>query len=568
MSDRVVIRCPGCDNTLGVRRDRLGGQVQCPGCGTWLATRVAPSGGSASDGPASERRRSSGDKPSSRRRKGAGTSASAGASAGASSGSGARRKPSSKSKSARSRPAAAAGQNPSAKRRSSGTSKKRRPKPAPVEEEFLDDWGGDDYGYEEVSDDYSDAGDDLYGDDDYGESWLDDGGEADWNSPAALPSTPRKKKKSASSDTGTKKKKKKRKKSAAPGFLTSGNPLVWVGAGLAAGLVSFIMTVAVGYSDAWILLYLATILSGAIIGGAIRVTAGEMEGWAPGLVALGIAIPVIVVGRVGAFYVSPGMSEVFGEAVETSSESLARIEEETSPEGMIAHLVETEVSGDIAWMRGAGVTYENLYSDAWEDADWDEANDLSYQEQYSEVVWTEAERRWNALDDETRAARVERRRLDLTLSAGMLDDTSFARLVELQTGDVEMTALLVDEVESDEDWLKENSITTHQISRHWEIHSAESRVQDRSLPKIWEEASRRWAELDDDAKAARRAEIEENMKFQQQAIDDAEQFAGKFRIGAAIIAAFVSLLMPFHPIICTFSSMFLAFKLGAKMASG
>ena len=158
-----------------------------------------------------------------------------------------------------------------------------------------------------------------------------------------------------------------------------------------------------------------------MIGGAVRLAARDTDGWAPGLFAVAVASPVIVAGRIGAFYVIPEMSEVFGGSEDKSPTQIKEeIDRETSDNGMIAQLIENQLSDDDNWQRGAGVTEDNFYSSAYDEAEWQELDELPYSEQYNETVWSEGKRRWEKVAVETRDELVETRRLDFMLDEGVI----------------------------------------------------------------------------------------------------------------------------------------------------
>jgi hypothetical protein len=50
-------------------------------------------------------------------------------------------------------------------------------------------------------------------------------------------------------------------------------------------------------------------------------------------------------------------------------------------------------------------------------------------------------------------------------------------------------------------------------------------------------------------------------------LEEGDEFAKKTRLGLAIFRGLGSLFLPIGPIICTFSAIFTAFKLGSGMAS-
>lgn len=541
MSDRVVIRCPSCKNKLGLKKDKLGQQIKCPGCGTVLATRMSAesSGSSSSSGKRQQRRRSESSRSV----------------AGSSEASSPRRK------SRRSSPAEGA-----SKKRRSSSKRVAKPDPVPLGDDIIeDDWGDESY---DVGEDALDWGDesDLYSAEDDGENWLETEQKDDWNAPAPLPAAQRKKKKKKKSAESAEGKKKKRSDGIS-GLVAGGGVMVWVTAGLIAGVTTFSFTIACGYTGVGILVRLASLASGAVIGGTIRATSGETEGWGPGLVALAIAVPVIVFGRIGAIYVFPNGNDIFGLGSDLALMTQDDVDRETSEDGMIANLVDTELYYDDHWWATNGITEDNFHSRAYENSGFDDRV-VECADRFDEKVWVEGQRRWNELSDEARSSQTEERRLELMMDNGLIDDAEFARIVERDTTDEEMTLRMAFEVESDEEWLKEAGVTLGAIEAHYNQHSDAKDPEDRIHPKIWEEASRRWAEMDDDAKDFARSEVEDELMQERQMAGDTGEALNKGRMGIAVFIGFVSLIYPFRWLFLTLSSMFVAFKIASRMASG
>jgi len=549
MSDRVVIRCPGCDQTLGIKKETVGQQVKCPGCGATLRTKVSQRGKSSSGSGRSEQR----SKTSSRKVRPAADEVEGESRS--------RRKQSRRTGSSSKASASAEGRASQKKLSSS----KRKRKPAPVEEEFLDD------GWDDSIDEFDEYGN-AYSKDDAGaeEDWLDDeysssgGGQIDdWDSPASLPSAPRKRKKKT-----TKGKKKRSAGAKVAGVLAGGGVMVWGVAGLLAGVVSFALTIAAGLSGVWVLLLLSTIISGSMIGGAIRLAARDTDGWAPGLFAVAIAVPVIVVGRIGAFYVIPEMSAAFGSSEDKSpTEIREETDRETSNEGMIAQLIEAQLLYDNNWLDRAGVAEDDFYSAAYDEADWFEMDKIPYSERYDDTVWSEGKRRWDKIPVEIRDEQVETKRLDFLLNEGLLDDESFAQLLDHRTSDSAMTERLAYSVRSDTEWLDESRLIESSLMHYRERNYLKPTAKEREHPKVWTEASKRWLELSEEEQTAKKAKIEGELKLQMEFVKNGDESAKKTRLGLAIILGLGTLFLPFGPIICTFSAIFSAFKLGSGMAS-
>jgi len=490
----------------------LGQQIECPGCGSTLKTRLSKSRRSSSDADAQRRRKSS-----------------------------KKSRPSASESSSRRRPSRKSSSKASNKRQTGQQkrpTKKQRSKPAAVEDDLLDD-GWSDFDDDFVASDNLFADEDAWDDDSNGEDWLDESPANDWDSPATLPSTPGSQAKTKKKTSKNKASSKKKKRS------SGGRPVVCVGAGLLAGLGSVAISIGVGFTGIWFLILLSTILSGSMIGGAVRLTAGKTGGWAPGLVALAIAIPAIALGRIGAFYVSPEMAELTDTIDQSPAEIQEQIDRDVAEDGMIKDLIEDQLLYDAQWQTASGVNEDHFYSDAWNDGEWEEG--APYSEWYNETVWEEGRKRWNVMSAERRAQQSESRRLHLLMENGMMDDQSFATLLDLSTSDAGMTERQVRTVE-------QNTVA--------------ERPQDGYIPDVWDEASRRWSEMSEEEQSAEKSTVEVELQQQFEGYGALEGMKVGFKFGVVIVGGLISLFVPFGPIICTFSAMFSAFKLGSGMATG
>lgn len=549
MSDRVVIQCPSCDRKLGIKKSMLGVEVKCPGCGAFLAARSRA---------ASDHQRSSDDPPSRSRRQRSSAaskperSASSASRRSASSGS-------SVSKSSKSS-SRAVEQNPS-KKRSGRKSRNRRSRSAPVEDDFLDDdWGGsDDYGADEYSSDNDASGMEQY-DDGHDDDWLDDGAAADWTAPpGAAMSSGRKKTKKKSADSagsGRRKRKKKRRKANEPGSLLS-----WVGSGLLAGLISIGLTIAVGFINVWFLLIISGIFCAGLIGGSIRAAAGSRDGWAPGLVAVFILLPSLFVGRYTALYLNPDMIGLYqGYEPDSVEDSQARIDRETSEDAMIASIVVDEIYRDDDWQSQNGVTDDNFYADIdWEAVDEDE---LSQRELYNEKVWAEGVRRWEEIPEEGRRRRIDQRREQMRLEAGLLTEEEVDALVAEATTEEALTERVADDLEFDFEFLSEAGLKQEDVWEYSAEHSGEEDPEARVHPQVWAAAERQWTEMDEAEKAEWRQAAELGIRLN--ATDVEQVFFAIVVLGATLY----SMLMPFLGLGCTVSAICLAFSTGSGLASG
>ena len=433
----------------------------------------------------------------------------------------------------------------------------------------FDDYGGDYAGYDGAYADYDDG---AYDDGAYDGGEYGDGAGDVWpgerpDNPRGMPQPrlPERRKKRRASSEGSGRKQRRVTKSKGT---TAGGTLTWVGAGLIAGVVSLAITVALGFTGISFLIILSAFLTAGMIGGVIRVTAGSTDGWGPGLVAVAIAVPAIFVGRVGAYYVDPDIAAAFAEDERTPEDIRKQIDSQTSTDGMIAQLVEDELYYDDAWLRQNGITEDNFWSDVWNDEEDATEFDLPWADQYHPTVWAEGQRRWNELSSAEQQARSEERRLQRLLDEGMMDDESLGRLLALRTTETAMIAALAYEVGEDANWMTAAGITDAQLQEHYEQNYQAASAEQRLHPRIREEASKRWAELSEDDRAARRSVIEQELRDEIRSVGEFQELSGHFRLGAAVVWAIISLFMPFRPIAVTLASVFLAFKLGSGLASG
>jgi hypothetical protein len=157
--------------------------------------------------------------------------------------------------------------------------------------------------------------------------------------------------------------------------------------------------------------------------------------------------------------------------------------------------------------RSTGVTEDNFYSSAYDEAGWQELDESPYSEQYNESVWSEGKRRWENVAAAARDEQIKTRCLDFMLNEGVLDDESFALLLELRTSDAAMTARLTDSVRSDAEWLSESRLTETSLRHHRGRNSSKPTAEEREHPKVWGEASKRWSELSAEEQSAEKVKI-------------------------------------------------------------
>lgn len=274
--------------------------------------------------------------------------------------------------------------------------------------------------------------------------------------PGGKPPKKKKKRKKAApqAESKTRKRKKKRKSNASPG-----NPLVWVGSGLVAGLISIVLTIGVAYTGFPFLILIAGIVGAGLIGGAIRSAAGATEGWGPGLLGVAILLPSIFVGRVGAFYVKPELMG-FG-SWDSSPTTPEQIERYSSEEAMIADVIDDSVAYDHQWLNANGLDEDSLYSEAyWES---DEEWLLPFEQQYDPVVWAEGRQRWEKLPESERTERMESTRKEMKRDAGLLSQDEMQQLAAEATSDIKMKERMAEQLRLDEEWLSEAGLTENEV---------------------------------------------------------------------------------------------------------
>ena len=248
----------------------------------------------------------------------------------------------------------------------------KRKKKAPPKEEFYDDVAYDD----------DDFGDD-YGDDGFDDGYSDGGGGK------SLPSAKKKKKASA-------KKGKKSKKSSGGGLQDSIQGLGvfgWILCGCASALVAIGLTTLVGYSRFALLIALMALVTGSMVGGAVRFAAGNSQGWGPGLLAAFIGLGAIMGGKVGAFAVAGNI--FLDDNTWSVEDELADATTDDAMIGGIADEVDEVDEVDEEWLEAGKITEAQMEA-FYEEGDFDDFDEYDYSSDYLPEVWAEAKSRWDA----------------------------------------------------------------------------------------------------------------------------------------------------------------------------
>jgi hypothetical protein len=164
------------------------------------------------------------------------------------------------------------------------------------------------------------------------------------------------------------------------------NFLLWVIGGAVGGLIGAAIWAAIGYSTNYEVGWIAWGI-GVLAGMGVRIAAGEADGKTPGVIAAGMAIASVLLGKFAVIYflVQGSMGA-----------SLAQFET-PSDEDMIVAMADSVVA---EWEQaGKQVVWPK-------DVDPETA---SSQQEYPAIVWQEANKRWTALAvDERETRKAER----------------------------------------------------------------------------------------------------------------------------------------------------------------
>ena len=395
----TVIACPKCSVKLKLKGDVVGKAVKCPKCATAFkiggrsaskpARPVASPGAETPASAAGTSAKRSASKPQQES-----PTASAGKSSNRPDTSSSSPKPVAGSQPRRRKSAAPA--ESAAPKRPAAAKKKKKRTPKPAQDDFYDDGVYDEVEYDDFDDDPVD---------DFG---FDDGYE-DYGAPQSLPTRKKKKKKA-----------KKGKRSSSSGGSSLQNSIQalgfigWILCGSAAGLIGVVLTTLTGYTNIWFLIAAMALVTGSLVGGAVRFVAGDAQGWGPGLVAAVIALTAIMGGKVGAFYVS---SDPFGEDEWTVEDEIEEATTEGAMISAIAYEVNTEwlASGKItnAQMEDHGRRLMEDFELDLDDLDTDEEEIEDYSYGFLPEVWAEAKNRWDSQTPQETEEALEARREEI-----------------------------------------------------------------------------------------------------------------------------------------------------------
>lgn len=561
MAGKTVVRCPGCESqlALGMSQQELAGRkIRCPKCERTFTVK----GSSSAKPPASKQSTAARTKPSSTAAQTAKAkpstkprSAAASASKVSKTDPRSTQAGTSKAGGRKSAPSASA---PAKKK----TRKKKRVEPEPLE--FLEEYDDDDAEFFDdgsTSGGYDDDlyGDDAYGNDPYGDDGFDDYADDDYGAP---PPSRKKKKKSSSKSKTKAKSKPKSELGESPnhGFLG------WAGYGLGAAALCTLVTTLVGMTGIWFLVVIMAIVTGSVVGGAVRYAAGYNLGWGPGLVAAVLAFGSILTGRVVVIAMDPNSIANFADR--HSPESIAaEIEKHSSEEAMISQIGD-QVEEDAAWLQENGIS-ESMIEEHREEFDYDGP----FEDHHLPQIWEEAKRRWNEKPADERQKLIEQERRDLRMEFGVMSKEEVEQLIVTETTDESMIAHIAEvEVTYDDDWRQKSGITDQQIEAHWDsIDYDSAEPQQRHLPAVWEEATTRWDALSDPEKETKKQERASDLRIEngvdEEANAQASQAIGILKWLLLFGSAIGTMVLPLWPLFCTGSGLTAAFKLGSGMAS-
>ncbi|MEQ9411597.1 MAG: hypothetical protein RIK87_28040 [Fuerstiella sp.] len=345
----------------------------------------------------------------------------------------------------------------------------------------------------------------------------------------------------------------------------------WVGFGLVAGLICAGLTTLTGYTDLTLLIAGMAVVTGIAAGAAVRLAAGPKQGGAPGTTAVMVALLCMLIGKVGAVYVSPEMNVIGGDILDEvdflSPEQMeAEIAELTTEDGMISGIAD-EVEYDDEWLAENEIT-DDMIGEHWDQ--FSEEETLSAR--YLPKVWEEASRRWYDMSPEEQQESRQQRGADLRSEYGIMTEQEIADAVAEGTTEDEMIYYIAEwEVEEDPDWLADNNITEDQIYGRWNEAEDSSDPAQRFLPVVWKEANRRWAALSDKDRQQkiqeRAAEIREENTWTEEDAEFADAALDTIWVIAVVATAIAGFFWPFGSLFCTIAGVAAAYRLGAGSLS-
>ena len=254
-----------------------------------------------------------------------------------------------------------------------------------------------------------------------------------------------------------------------------------------------------------------------------------------------MALGSILFGRVIVIANDPTSLANFGDR-HSPEQIAAEIDRYSSEDAMISNIADV-VEEDPQWLSENNVT-DSMLEDHWENFDYEDP----FETHHLPVIWEEAKSRWQALSEDERTQQMEQARADMRSEYGIMTAEEVDVLIVEQTTDESMIArLAAEEVEYDEDWLQQASVSDAAIEAHWDQHADSDNPKDRFLPAVWDEATKRWNALGDSAKEERRQTRANDLRIEngldEEANAQAEQALGAIRFFLLFGSAIVSMLM-------------------------
>ncbi len=435
---------------------------------------------------------------------------------------------------------------------SAGLQRKRK-KPS---EKIPDPFADDAYGTDDSVDLFGGSADDFSG---YGAE------EDPYGSPAALP--PRKRSGSRAAAAGQAEAETTSTRAAST---RRGGFFSWVGYGILAAFAGIVLQTLLGFTNYLWPLLIATIVTGSIVGSAVRFAAGENNGWGPGIVAVLIAAFAIFAGRIGAFSVSPDVDKFLGipEAPLTPEEAEARVVKETAESWLIADIAD-EVGYDEDFLTSENIDEDDV-SEFWleHSSENDPAN------RYLPAVWAEASHRWNRNSPEQKEEIRHAKESELRENYGIMSDEMVQQKIALAITDDGMINGIALTLYDDTEWLTQAGISEDQIDEYYENSDFEVAAsgETQHLPAVWAEAKRRWEELPPEAKHVRIQEKSDSLRgelaFSADAAESVEKISKLVRIVMIIAGALFTLFWGIGSFLCSVSALVSAFKIAAGMNAG
>lgn len=368
MSGTTAIACPKCGVKLRLKGEVAGRKIECPKChaafrisgkssaapssssGSKPQKPVAPIEPPAARGEPPAARKSTSKTPAKRRKK---------------------------------KPASASAQQGADSDRKAAPRKKKRKRPQ-EDFDFADDFA-DDFASEL---------------DDFGDPIEDDYGGADDQDPYSAAPVKRKSRGKKKSKKGT-----KRPTSGFQASLNGMGTMGWILCGSVAGILGIVFTTLGGMIEIGFVVAFMAVVTGAMVGGAIRFAAVPISGPAPAVTSVVIAIAAIMLGKVGAFYIWSGAmldNEMGGWSIEDI------VAAEASEPALISQiadevLIEWQANGQLPMPPEVPLGEEMNFEDYEDYEDYEEGEPIDHSARYPPAVWEEATKRWNAKPEDERS---------------------------------------------------------------------------------------------------------------------------------------------------------------------